>query len=406
MRTPTGAAAVPAMVGMAEVKMAAANSLIRMNRWDAHRVPPPSYLYNPVVQTAAPSTRRVYVDWARGVAVLLMIEAHTIDAWTRLRDKQLLAYEYGTVLGGFAAPMFLWLAGLGVAMSMARTYARTGSRQAALHAATIRGAEIFLLAFLFRLQAFIVSPGSHPVTLFRVDVLNVMGPAMVATGLLWAAASHRWTRVATFAIVAFLIALVTPIVRASASVDLLPLWFQWYVRPAGEFTTFTMLPWSGFVFAGAAVGVLIASTTDARRLHAALAVVGVLMIAGGLHAASRPSIYTVPANFWTSSPTFFAVRVGILTVVLAALSFVPPFAALEPLAVLGRASLFVYWIHVELVYGYASWLWRHRLPLWAWPIGYLGFTVLIYRAIGLRDRFLANRRGRGSIPAPLSVSQA
>ena len=76
-----------------------------------------------------------------------------------------------------------------------------------------------------------------------------------------------------------------------------------------------------------------------------------LMIAGGLYAASRPSIYTVPVNFWTSSPTFFAVRVGILMVVLAALSFVPPLAPLEPLAALGRASLFVYWIHVELVYG-------------------------------------------------------
>ncbi len=61
----------------------------------------------------------------------------------------------------------------------------------------LRGVEIFLLAFLFRLQAFIVSPGSHPVTLFRVDVLNVMGPAMVVAGLLWAAASQTWTRVAT-----------------------------------------------------------------------------------------------------------------------------------------------------------------------------------------------------------------
>jgi len=394
------------MVGIAEVKMAAANSLVRIERCDAHRVPPPSYLYNPGVQTAAPSTRRLYIDWARGVAVLLMIEAHTIDAWTRLRDKQLLAFGYGTVLGGFAAPMFLWLAGLGVAMSMARTCARTGSRQAALHAATVRGAEVFLLAFLFRLQAFIVSPGSHPVTLFRVDVLNVMGPAMVAAGLVWAAASRTWERVAIFAVLASLIALVTPIVRASASVDLLPLWFQWYLRPAGEFTTFTMLPWSGFVFAGAAVGVLITSTTATRRLHTALAVVGALLIAGGLYAASRPSIYTVPTNFWTSSPTFFAVRVGVLMVVLAALSFVPPVASLEPLAALGRASLFVYWIHVELVYGYASWLWRHRLPLWAWAIGYLAFTVLIYRTIGVRDRFLANRRGRKSIPAPLGVSQA
>ena len=28
-------------------------------------------------------TRRGYIDWLRGVSVLIMIEAHTLDAWTR-----------------------------------------------------------------------------------------------------------------------------------------------------------------------------------------------------------------------------------------------------------------------------------------------------------------------------------
>ena len=332
-----------------------------------------------------------------------MIEAHTIDAWTRLRDKQLLAYGYGTVLGGFAAPMFLWLAGLGVAMSMARTYARTGSRQAALHAATIRGVEIFLLAFLFRLQAFIVSPGSHPVTLFRVDVLNVMGPAMVASGLLWAAAGRTSMRVATFAIVASLIALVTPIVRASASVDLLPLWFQWYLRPAGEFTTFTLLPWSGFVFAGAAVGVLIASTTGARRLHAALAVVGVLMIAAGSTRLHVPRS-TRSGKFLDQFADLLAVRVGILMVVLAALSFVPPFAALEPLARWARRC--------SSTGSTSSWSTDTQAGCGgiACSLGVGNGLSCVHRADlpgdWLSRPVFANRRGRGSIPAPLSVSQA
>ena len=65
---------------------------------------------------------------------------------------------------------------------------RGGSRRDAAEAVCRRGLEIFILAFLFRLQAFIVSPGSHPVTLFRVDILNIMGPAIVAAGLVWALA--------------------------------------------------------------------------------------------------------------------------------------------------------------------------------------------------------------------------
>ena len=350
------------------------------------------------------TSRRAYIDWARGLAVLLMIEAHTIDAWTRIRDKHSLAYGYGNILGGFAAPMFLWLAGLGVAMSMTRGLQRSGDRAATLRAACARGAEIFLLAFLFRLQAFVVSPGSHPITVFRVDVLNVMGPAMAAAALLWAISERTATRLAILGAAAAAAAMATPIVRAAPFVERLPLWLQWYLRPAGEFTTFTLLPWAGFVFAGAATGTLMASARDDRRLHLALAIVGVVLIGGGYYAALRPSIYSAPSSFWTSSPTWFAMRVGILMVTLAALSFIPPAPALEPLAVMGRASLFIYWIHVELVYGYASWLWRHRLPLWVWPGAYLAFTILMYRAIGWRDRFLASRARR--IPAPVAASQA
>src|SRR5262249_54865716 len=155
-----------------------------------------------------------------------------------------LAYGYATILGGFAAPLFLWLAGVGVAMSMERTRRVTGSRARAVEAATARGAEIFLLAFLFRIQAFLVSPGGHPIAIFKVDVLNVMGPAVAIAALLWLASRRTSLQVFAAAMAASIVALATPIVRASPYVEQLPLWLQWYVRPAGEFTTFTMLPWA------------------------------------------------------------------------------------------------------------------------------------------------------------------
>ena len=67
---------------------------------------------------------------------------------------------------------------------------------------------------------------------------------------------------------------------------------------------------------------------------------------------------------------------------------------IDPLARLGRNSLFIYWIHVELVYGYASWGWRHRLPLWGSAIAFVLFSVLMYRAIGWRDTLVRKWRGR------------
>ena len=59
---------------------------------------------------------------------------------------------------------------------------------------------------------------------------------------------------------------------------------------------------------------------------------------------------------------------------------------LSPLARFGRHSLFVYWIHVELVYGYATWALHHRLPFWGAVTAYAMFAALMYAAVRVRDQ--------------------
>ena len=145
----------------------------------------------------------------------------------------------------------------------------------------------------------------------------------------------------------------------------------------------------------------------------AIAVCGAALVTVGFYTAGRPSIYAA-ASFWTSSPTWFAIRVGILMLALSAIHGLEQAVGRgeearagsnglvrgvavwwqTPLARLGQHSLFVYWIHVELVYGYSSWLWRHRLPLWGTAVAYVLFCVLMYRAIGWRDRFVSFWRAR------------
>src|SRR5439155_24199232 len=98
-----------------------------------------------------------------------MIEAHTTDAWTRANAKQTVAFGFLVVLGGFAAPLFLWLAGVGVTLAASRTAARTGSGARAMDGACRRGLEFFLMAFLFGLQAFGLSPVGPAIIPFRVD---------------------------------------------------------------------------------------------------------------------------------------------------------------------------------------------------------------------------------------------
>src|SRR3954470_14836305 len=141
-----------------------------------------------------------------------MIEAHTVDAWTRDADRASIAFRDARILGGFAAPLFLWLAGLSMAFSAAAIVLRTNSRRAAVESMCARGLEIFILAFLFRVQAFVLSPGGELLTLFRVDILNIMGPALVLAGLAWGLAKPPSRQALWFAAIAAAAGALTPIV--------------------------------------------------------------------------------------------------------------------------------------------------------------------------------------------------
>ena len=63
------------------------------------------------------ANRRAYIDWMRGLSVLFMIAAHTFDAWTALEDRAAPLYKAVNFIGGLAAPMFLLLAGVSVALA-------------------------------------------------------------------------------------------------------------------------------------------------------------------------------------------------------------------------------------------------------------------------------------------------
>ena len=67
-------------------------------------------------------SRRTYLDWLRGVAVIIMIEAHTLDAWTQVADRRSHIYGWSMVLAGYGAPFFMFLAGIAMALEIGRAH--------------------------------------------------------------------------------------------------------------------------------------------------------------------------------------------------------------------------------------------------------------------------------------------
>jgi uncharacterized membrane protein len=333
--------------------------------------------------------RRAYLDWLRGVAVLIMIEAHTLDSWTRLDDRGGRAWEWSVILGGFGAPIFLLLAGIALALAAGSRRRQGLSRSDVTVRALRRGLFIFGLAFLFRLQSWLISGGPFPESLLKVDILNIMGVSMLAAAALWGLGRDDRTRAVLLVSAALLVAMLTPLVRATPLLASLPDPMEWYVRPFPGRATFTLFPWGGFLLAGGAVGLwLDAARTpkDEQRVIVALAFLGPTLAGAGYAASFLPPLYAA-TSFWTSSPTFFFVRLGILiAAVPLAYAWNRQWRGWSPLQELGLASLFVYWIHVEMVYGILSTPLHRRLPFELAVVALAAFSALLFGVVKLKER--------------------
>ena len=188
-------------------------------------------------------SRRAYLDWLRGVAVLITIEAHTLDSWTREADRVRDDYKWSIVVGGFGAPIFLFLAGVALALAAAsrrdKGMSEAGRRRPR---ARRRGGEIFGLAFLFRLQsavlgggsALIVPEGRHSQ---RHGVVDVRCSAAMGR-----CSPTVWPAAIVLVTAALAVAMLTPIVRETTMSDWLPDPIEAYVKPLPAYTGFTCCP--------------------------------------------------------------------------------------------------------------------------------------------------------------------
>jgi len=123
-----------------------------------------------------------------------------------------------------------------------------------------------------------------------------------------------------------------------------------------------------------------------RRVNITFALIGVGVAAAAYGASWLPSIYR-ESSFWTTSPAFFYLRLGILILALPiAYAWNQLWQGRSVLQEFGRASLFVYWIHVELAYGVLSGPIHKTLTLGQAFAAYAVFTVALFGAAKLKDQ--------------------
>lgn len=308
-----------------------------------------------------PSTRHVGIDAARGLAVVLMVQTHAYDAWVKDADRASVAYAITRALGAIPAPLFLLLAGVGIAMAEARA-----SDVRALRGKLVRrGLEIVLWGYAVSL-AYLLLDGRFAVpSLLRADILHAIGlsiatcalvllgsrsavrPVVVALGALAAGPLFAWAGGAS-TVPSFLAPL------ASLFVDVPP------------YTRFPLFPLVVFAVVGLLVGRWLARPHGARSSLVWIAIaVGLAALAALLTIATRSAVEVIGGALTRAHP---AVALNVLDGSARALAVLALGLAMEArspawLVRLGRASLFAYAFHIPFCYARLARPLKHRFDM-------------------------------------------
>lgn len=350
-----------------------------------------------------------------------MFQTHCYDAWLGGTARDSKFFMWSQLGGTFPAPLFLFLAGISFAMVVDKLRQKNLPPNQIARTTITRGAEIFGLGLLFRLQEFAISLGWAPWSdLFRVDILNTIGVSMMLMGVAcWIVlaasdarqpSSHERPRPETAT--GDIRALVAVAVLATAAISALTplLWTTWRPRflrwelesyidgvhnlGVPQSWIFPIFPWTAFAFAGLALGFLLMSDR-AKKIGAyaflLIGVSGIVLVFVSKFLDSRGlRIYPV-YDYWHTSPSFFIIRVGMLllltTFAYGWCRLGPGQWGLRPLIQLGKTSLLVYWVHIELVYGRFAILPHRSQTIAGASEGLLAIFLLMLALSFLRTKF-------------------
>ena len=100
--------------------------------------------------------RFAYIDWMRGLACLVMFQTHCYDSWLDPEARKTPFFAWSRFGGTLPAPLFLFLAGISVALVTEKMREKGLARNEIAKQTVLRGAEVFALGILFRLQELIL----------------------------------------------------------------------------------------------------------------------------------------------------------------------------------------------------------------------------------------------------------
>jgi uncharacterized membrane protein len=308
------------------------------------------------------SARLLYLDWLRGIAALIMLQGHVFHSFLQPDLREGGAYVFSQFLGGMPPAIFLFLTGVTLAFLMFSGERKGASGGTRLLAALQRAGYLLAVAFLFRLQLWAFGwPYSAWTDLLKVDILNCMGVAIAVMAPV--ALFRNRDRVRLCAVLGLAIAAASPLV-SQLNWSGVPSIVKDYIAP--DYNHFSFFPWASYLAFGLSAGSLL-RVVKADHLDRAMqwgALLGGAVIMAAHYFSTLPYSLYAKSEFWLDSPAQILIKLGIILVTLAFAYLWTEYGAgagWSWVRQLGTASLLVYWVHIELVYGRWLYFWKEDL---------------------------------------------
>lgn len=282
------------------------------------------------------------LDAARGFAVVAMVLGHTLDA---LLSPAMRAHPWVQrywELRGITAPLFLLVSGWAVVAALGSS--PVAAKQ--MYGRRVRrGLLLLFLGYLLKWPGWwaVKALGWGDALFGRIfvfDALQCIGISLMVGATVLLLAPGVWLRAAALLAVAVGVPLASTAMW-QAGEKLPTALHQMVGMPDSHFPLF---PWMGFFFAGAFAAHVLRLLRPGWPQGLALGVLG-----GGMLWLT----HRLPGDWGPTSPWLVAMRVGQGLLVLGLVNVVPTVLS-RRLAPMGRVSLWLYVLHLPVVYGWAD----------------------------------------------------
>lgn len=343
--------------------------------------------------STAPTGRVVFLDLARALAVLLMVQGHTIDALLLAEHRWSVPYNAWLFIRGLTSCTFLFLSGAAFSLTASRHWDEQRRWSDRVRRRLRRFTFFLALGYLvhFPMGRFWHLPFATDAaisTFLAVDILQHTAATLILLQLLvFVSPTPRVFAVAT-ASLASVVALSTPWVHGVDWTAHLPLIAAAFLSHATG-SLFPLFPWAAYALAGAAFGIHVTRRVATQGLESfprlLFRVGGVLLVVSAVVAQVPFEPYT-GLDWWRMSPVHVVLRIGCILLVLSGIVAVALRIRrlVAPLQALAEESLLVYAVHVAVLYGS---LWNIGLnvqvgalspaPVAAWCVAMMAASTLL-----------------------------